>query len=82
MSIDLESNAPLDGGFERATPEQLAAEHGLPPLPPIDPQNSIGYEAIRYVSGYTAQFCQNYALQYALGVLRARGIHPVKRNSL
>lgn len=59
--------------FQRATPDILAEEHKLPPLPAIDTKNSIGYEAIRYVPGYTENFCKNYALQYALAVLKEKG---------
>ena len=39
--------------------------NNLPPLPPIDPKMQIGYEAIRYVAGYTEKYLKDYARLYA-----------------
>lgn len=42
----------------------------LPELPPIDPKMQIGYEAIRYVPGYSRQFVEEYARAFAEEAVR------------
>ena len=69
--IDLDDPTQIGLG-----PDRLAQDLLLPPLPPIDTRHSIGYDAIRYIPGYTADFCKEYAVRYAMEVLRqerARG---------
>jgi hypothetical protein len=61
--IDLNDDRPIETGPIPA--DKLAELLRLPPLPEIDTKNCIGYDAIRYVPGYTEDFVKRYAIEYA-----------------
>jgi len=52
-----------------------AAPAGYPAMPPVDPTAQIGYEHIRYVPGFTANYVQQYARDY-LDLCRAAAAAP------
>lgn len=43
----------------------------LPPLPPIDPEMSLPYSAIRYVAGYPENYLRKYAEAFGQECARA-----------
>lgn len=63
--IDLNDPTP----FNKSADER-ALELKLPPLPPIDSHDCIGYDHIRYVPGYTDEYVKSYAINYVRQVLR------------
>lgn len=51
----------------------------LPPLPPIDPKDSLPYSAIRYIAGYPASFVERYALTYGKACAEAATLRERER---
>jgi hypothetical protein len=45
----------------------------FPMMEEPDTKHSIKYEAVRYISGYTAEYVQRFAKAYAATTLRANG---------
>lgn len=50
---------------DAAGPVGVPLDVGVRPLPEVDKTQAIGYDAIRYVSGYPESYVKRYAAEYA-----------------